>query len=84
MRRAKLASVNVGRDLVGRDVREVVVVRRVLTFVVAIVVTRRARTRETAGGYFLAGRNTGWFIVGASLFGTVQRYSPVLRSTAAI
>jgi SSS family solute:Na+ symporter len=39
----------------------------VLTFVVAIVVTRRG-TRETAGGYFLAGRNAGWFIVGASLF----------------
>ena len=39
-----------------------------LTFVVAIVVTRRARTRETSGGYFLAGRNAGWFIVGASLF----------------
>ena len=40
----------------------------VLTFVVAIVVTRRAKTRETSDGYFLAGRNAGWFIVGASLF----------------
>jgi SSS family solute:Na+ symporter len=40
----------------------------VLTFVVAIVVTRRAGTRESADGYFLAGRNAGWFIVGASLF----------------
>lgn len=39
-----------------------------LTFVVAIVVTRRAKTRETSDGYFLAGRNAGWFIVGASLF----------------
>ena len=46
----------------------VVVLYFVLTFVVAIVVTRRAKTRETAGGYFLAGRNAGWFIVGASLF----------------
>src|SRR5262245_1310342 len=46
----------------------VVVLYFVLTFVVAIVVTRRAKTRESAGGYFLAGRNTGWFIVGASLF----------------
>jgi SSS family solute:Na+ symporter len=39
-----------------------------LTFVVAIVATHRAKTRESAGGYFLAGRNAGWFIVGASLF----------------
>jgi SSS family solute:Na+ symporter len=40
----------------------------VLIFVVAIVVTRRSRTTETADGFFLAGRNTGWFVVGASLF----------------
>ncbi|HEX9706614.1 MAG TPA: sodium:solute symporter [Steroidobacteraceae bacterium] len=40
----------------------------VLTFVVAIVVTRRARSTESADGFFLAGRNAGWFIVGASLF----------------
>ncbi len=46
----------------------VVVLYFVLTFVVAIVVTRRAKTRETPDGYFLAGRNAGWFIVGASLF----------------
>ncbi|MGH8242696.1 MAG: sodium:solute symporter [Steroidobacteraceae bacterium] len=46
----------------------VVVLYFVLTFAVAIVVTRRAKTRETPGGYFLAGRNAGWFIVGASLF----------------
>ena len=25
-------------------------------------------TRETSAGYFLAGRNVGWFIIGASLF----------------
>ncbi|HKX59569.1 MAG TPA: sodium:solute symporter [Steroidobacteraceae bacterium] len=37
-----------------------------LTFAVAIVVSRRSR--DSAGGYFLAGRNAGWFIVGASLF----------------
>ncbi len=40
----------------------------VLVFVVAIVVTRRGGTTETADGFFLAGRNTGWFVVGASLF----------------
>lgn len=28
---------------------------------------RRGRT-ETSADYFLAGRNTGWFIIGASLF----------------
>lgn len=40
----------------------------VLVFVVAIVATRRARSTESADGFFLAGRNTGWFVVGASLF----------------
>jgi solute:Na+ symporter, SSS family len=39
-----------------------------LTFVVAIVVTRRAHSTESADGFFLAGRNAGWFVVGASLF----------------
>jgi SSS family solute:Na+ symporter len=29
---------------------------------------REKRTRETSADYFLAGRDTGWFIVGASLF----------------
>ena len=29
---------------------------------------RRDRTEETSADYFLAGRNAGWFIVGASLF----------------
>ncbi len=40
----------------------------VLVFVVAIVATRRAHSTESADGFFLAGRNTGWFVVGASLF----------------
>lgn len=40
----------------------------VLTFVVAIVVTRRAKSTESPDNFFLAGRNAGWFIVGASLF----------------
>ncbi|MEM9595856.1 MAG: sodium:solute symporter [Acidobacteriota bacterium] len=37
-------------------------------FGVAIWATRRESTRETSAGYFLAGRNVGWFIIGASLF----------------
>ena len=40
-----------------------------LVFGVAIWATTREKgTRETSAGYFLAGRNTGWFIIGASLF----------------
>jgi SSS family solute:Na+ symporter len=39
-----------------------------LTFGVAVWATMRERTRETSTDYFLAGRNIGWFIVGASLF----------------
>ncbi|MCC6491213.1 MAG: sodium/solute symporter, partial [Candidatus Hydrogenedentes bacterium] len=38
------------------------------TFGVAIWSTWRERTRETSAGYFLAGRHTGWFVIGASLF----------------
>lgn len=37
-------------------------------FAVAIWSARRETTRQTSAGYFLAGRNTGWFVVGASLF----------------
>lgn len=42
----------------------------VLTFVAAGWATwRERRTKtETAADYFLAGRNTGWFVIGASLF----------------
>ncbi len=39
-----------------------------VVFGVAFWATRRESTRETSAGYFLAGRNTGWFIIGASLF----------------
>ena len=36
---------------------------------IAIWAIRRERSgRETAADYFLAGRNIGWFVVGASLF----------------
>jgi solute:Na+ symporter, SSS family len=40
-----------------------------LIFGAAAYVTWRERAgRGTSAGYFLAGRNTGWFVVGASLF----------------
>jgi SSS family solute:Na+ symporter len=40
-----------------------------IVFGVAIWATRRERSgQETSTDYFLAGRNIGWFIVGASLF----------------
>ena len=35
---------------------------------VAFGVTRRRATRESAESYFLGGRNSGWFVIGASLF----------------
>lgn len=41
----------------------------VVVFGVAFWATQREKsTRETSAGYFLAGRNVGWFIIGASLF----------------
>ncbi|RMF99363.1 MAG: sodium transporter [Gammaproteobacteria bacterium] len=46
----------------------IVVLYFVAVFAVAIVMTRRAATRSTAAGYFLGGRNSGWFVIGASLF----------------
>ena len=40
-----------------------------LVFGVAFWATQREKsTRETSAGYFLAGRNVGWFVIGASLF----------------
>lgn len=39
-----------------------------LTFGAAWLYTRRERVHESSGQYFLAGRNVGWFVVGASLF----------------
>ena len=35
---------------------------------VAFWMTRRAANRASAAGYFLGGRNAGWFVIGASLF----------------
>ncbi|MEM8484453.1 MAG: sodium transporter, partial [Bacteroidota bacterium] len=40
----------------------------VAVFAVAFGVGRRAKNNETSAGYFLAGRNVGWFVIGASLF----------------
>ncbi len=39
-----------------------------LVFGVAFWAARREATRASSAGYFLAGRNVGWFIIGASLF----------------
>ena len=39
-----------------------------LVFIVAMAVSRKSATRESAEGYFLSNRNAGWFIVGSSLF----------------
>ncbi|MEM6326730.1 MAG: sodium:solute symporter [Bacteroidota bacterium] len=48
----------------------VVVLYFVVVFGVAIVATVRERRRsaEDSADYFLAGRNVGWFVIGASLF----------------
>lgn len=40
----------------------------VAVFAVAYAVTKRESTRESAEGYFLGGRDAGWFVIGASLF----------------
>ncbi len=40
----------------------------VVVFAVALAVTRRSSARDSAEGYFLSGRNSGWFIIGGSLF----------------
>ena len=46
----------------------VVVLYFVVVFAVAFGVTRGRESRESAEGYFLGGRNAGWFVIGASLF----------------
>ncbi len=37
-------------------------------FGVAYWATRKEHTRDSSSDYFLAGRNVGWFVIGASLF----------------
>jgi len=39
-----------------------------IVFGVAWITARKKAARETSSGYFLAGRNIGWFVIGASLF----------------
>ncbi|MDP8223334.1 MAG: sodium:solute symporter [Candidatus Lernaella stagnicola] len=39
-----------------------------LVFAIAYWAMRQDTTRKTSTGYFLAGRNVGWFVIGASLF----------------
>lgn len=39
-----------------------------LIFAIAFVVMQKRDTTNTASGYFLAGRNVGWVVIGASLF----------------
>lgn len=46
----------------------VILVYFVAVFAVAYGVTRRESTRASAEGYFLGGRDNGWFVIGASLF----------------
>ncbi len=47
----------------------VIAIYFILIYWIAIRVTRRSSTAtKTATGYFLAGRNAGWFVIGASLF----------------
>jgi SSS family solute:Na+ symporter len=46
----------------------IVAIYFVAIFAVAFSMTRREATRSSPANYFLAGRNTGWFVIGASLF----------------
>jgi SSS family solute:Na+ symporter len=47
----------------------IIVLYFLVVFAVAYRFTRReATSRTTPAGYFLAGRNVGWFVIGASLF----------------
>jgi SSS family solute:Na+ symporter len=46
-----------------------IIIYFVFIFLVAYWTAHREKsTRETSAGYFLAGRNVGWFVIGASLF----------------
>jgi len=46
----------------------IIAVYFVVVFAVAFGATGRRATRESAEGYFLGSRNSGWFVIGASLF----------------
>lgn len=40
----------------------------IAVFAIAYRATHGEHTRDSAGNYFLGGRHTGWFVIGASLF----------------
>ena len=40
----------------------------ILIFAIAAYVTKKERASSSAQGYFLGGRDLGWFAIGASLF----------------
>ncbi|MBI1265934.1 MAG: sodium/solute symporter [Cryomorphaceae bacterium] len=40
----------------------------ILVFAVAFFVTKKERKEVSSSGYFLGGKNSGWFVIGASLF----------------
>ena len=46
----------------------IIVLYFVLVYAIALRVSRRGAATQTSAGYFLAGRNAGWFVIGASLF----------------
>lgn len=46
----------------------VIVLYFAIVFGVAYLASRGEKVRDSATGYFLAGRNIGWFVIGASLF----------------
>ena len=46
----------------------IIVLYFVLIFVVAFLVTRKERKEQSSTNYFLGGKNSGWFVIGASLF----------------
>jgi solute:Na+ symporter, SSS family len=47
----------------------VIIIYFLVVFYIAWYVTKKEKsTRETSAGYFLAGRNVSWFVIGASLF----------------
>ena len=45
-----------------------IVIYFLAVFGVAFGIGRKEKATDSSAGYFLAGRNTGWFVIGASLF----------------
>ncbi len=55
-------------SMVGLDYLVIVLYFVGVFFIAWWVAFREKATRETSAGYFLAGRNVGWFVIGGSLF----------------